>query len=350
MKSLLGTLAITVAVFASASNPGFGYDEDFPFFSVPTRQLSNDTNHYVLGRSAYKQGGRHGAIRSNTNYKATGWFVEYSGTLFDEEIVRGVAHRGVQCLRIGNYYNTGIINAMASPWLAAPAGETGSRDQGAAGLAATSSNIYFSFWFRSVTNSTPGTNQNTFMSFAPDDGAGARWGGSMVLRDDAGGVRLYWANANHRDPGGGGPIYSPFLQYAAWYQVRLDITFVDGNRRTDTNFFGNPNDIVVLNIYDAAHSNVFHADQYTTYLNDAGTISTGLTTWEDADWYSTNYAVNSMQVRMSRPGSLGDYTDTFASPRPAGFYIDDFDMGTGAGLEYFTSFEVLPPQTIISIR
>ena len=333
----------TLALVSLVILPAAAVPVDFGFSAAPGRTLGDAPTNTPVGRSLYTQGGTYGDIRANTNTGSTGWFVDNNGTKRDEEIVPGVAHSGSQCVRIGNYYPAGNINALTSPWFRVPAGETGTKDYNANGVTANTSNIIFSFWVRSVTNATPPANQISFMSVAPDDGLGSRWGGSMGIQDDGGGLRVRWANITDRDAGGGATIYSPFLNYAQWYQVKINITFVDGNRSMDTNYIGKPNDIVVLDVYDAASSTVWHADQNTVYTNDGSTMSTGLVTWEDAG-FSTNMAINSLQMRMSLNNSLsGSPLNQYVPPRPSGFFIDDFTMQTGAGLQYFTSFEKADP-------
>jgi len=318
---------------------GFGYTEDRGFSATPTRVV----NSISLNSSVDDQGGGNGYTRENTvlNAGSRGWFTEYaSGTpQFDEEIVTTGARTGDQALRIGNWYSTGIINAMASPWLRNPAGETGSKDGG--GKTATSTTFHTGFWFKTLAAAAPAAGQETLMSMSPDDGSGSRWGGYLQLRDryDTGGgvyapvLRTY----NMPSATTSGYAYSPALQYGQWYSLDWNVVFNDGNYHTGGT---TANDVVTLVLRDSGGNLIWQADQTTTYPDETNPniTLTGITTWEMATWYSGASAINSLQLRMSVPGG-----GTYSALRPYGFLFDDFQMDIGAGLNYFTSFEVPEP-------
>jgi hypothetical protein len=328
-----------VAMMLGTPRAGAAVD-DRGFQLEPGRTI----NGVLLNRSVDEQAGGMGDTRGNTvlNAGSRGWFADWNGARFDEQISTAVVRSGDQSYHVSNWYRSGVVNSVASPWLVAPAGETGTRDGG--GATATSDTFHTNFWFCSGATSVPSV--QTFISLAPDDGAGSRWGGYIALQDrfDFGGgdfglvVRTY----NLPNTTNYGYADSPRLQYGEWYNLDWTIVFNDGNRYTGNTV---ANDIVRLVLRDAGGNVVWQADETTTYP-DAGnpTITlTGLTTWEMASWYSGASAINSLQMRLSAQADPTHGSDAYSTIRPAGFYFDDWLIETGAGLQYFTGFEVPEP-------
>jgi hypothetical protein len=215
-----------------------------------------------------------------------------------------------------------------SPWLVTPVGETGTKDTGGTGVTAVGSNIVFTFWFRSVATTTPAI--ATTVSLAADDGAGARWGGSLYMTDKHtdNKVMLRWSSG--LDGSWYGYQYVTNLSLGVWYKVRLEETYVDGN-----GYSAPPvaNDIVHLRVYDAAENLVWQDEDHPYDIYDWNTdayigTTNMLTTWEGF-FYSAPLAINCLQMRLSvNPGGV-----------PQGFYFDDFSMATDSGLFYSTGFE-----------
>ena len=315
---------------------------DVGFLTTPTRVLNPGAQQATNNRSVYNQGAGTGR---------TTWTVSGNGTVFDEEIVNNKAHTGSQALHVSNWYTSGIINSIASPWLTTPAGETNSKDTGGNGTTAGANQFHAEFSFTTAGTTNP-TNYS-WVSISPDDGTGSRWGGQIGIEDSPDGedgFMFFWDSANRRNGGESNAAYSPVLNRGEWYRAVLDIQFVDGHA------VGDPNDVVSISLYGSSNNLVWHADSstpYQGYFKKSGVFVTypGITTWEDAG-YSSVQAINSLQFHMEYDYQFDD-PEGYSSlaNRPPGFLFDDFLIQSRSGStfanstvvsEYFTSFEAVP--------
>jgi len=201
---------------------------------------------------------------------------------YDEEVSNavGAAHAGTQGFRWSNSYFDTVVQAIASPLLTVPAGETGSTAmKGAVPAPANSNHFVQDFWFRSVkTSADTGLNVNV----CADDGLDLRMT-FLRIRENAGALEASYVGY---DVGTGSfpsfPV-APSLGWGTWYHVRVDIEF----------YAGPSNDVV--RIYLGTSPTLGAADLKLTS-----------STWEDFYGPGNEVAVNSTLFRLSNDPGLGN--------------------------------------------
>jgi hypothetical protein len=217
---------------------------------------------------------------------------------FDQEVsnAAGSAHSGTQGFRWSNRYFDTVVQAIASPILTVPAGETGASANGGTTSAPAGSNHFAQdFWFRSVSTSTdPGLNG----SISADDGTGLRMN-FFRIRENAGNLEAVYQGY---DVGTGTfpeyPVASG-LVWGTWYHVHIDTDFVDGP--------GND----VVRVYLG-----------TSLALGAGDLKVTANSWEDFYGVGQKVAVNSVLIRLRDDPGTGNL--------PLGIYMDDFTFLSGA--------------------
>lgn len=239
------------------------------------------------------------------------WFVATLSPPYDEEVTSAGAHSGAQSLRWSNTVFSGIVDALRSPSLSVPAGETGSV-AGDGTPAAAGFNLFVQdFWFRTVsTSADAGLEVNQTI----DDAAGRRMTAVFIF-EDSGSLDVGYFEYKT----GTGFVFKNVvlgLSWGTWYHVRVELEFVDGV----------DNDVVKVFL---GTSNVLTAADLKLTANS----------WED--FYRDAYSQPSPAV----VGSLSRINGNPGVNTPAGIYLDDLTMtSTGTTLYSCVGFE--PPMDI----
>jgi hypothetical protein len=216
---------------------------------------------------------------------------------YDQEVsnAAGAAHSGTQAFRWSNKYVDTVVQAIASPFLTVPAGETGASANGGTTPAPAGSNHFSQdFWFRSVrTSADLGLNVN----ICADDGADNRMT-FFRIRENAGSLEaVYLGYDVGTDTFPEYPVASG-LAWGTWYHVHIDADFHDGPS----------NDVVRVYLG-------------TSPLLSVSDLKVTASTWEDFFGVSQKVAVNSLLFRLRDDPGAGNV--------PQGVYLDDVTFLSG---------------------